>query len=277
MTVNGIGQNVSLPRQTEKMDTSRINDAESTGIQNRITDAQQQLQRLSSDKELTAEEKKQKRQEVQKEIADLNRELRQRQMELRRKQIEKQEEEEKGEKPWEENRTGELTGTAKISGTEEKEEKEDAAKDRERMRQEEEERQMPFPRKNEAAMLAAAEAKDQAGAQRQVVISLEGTARITQSEIDQDTRRGQNTERKEEALKATEERAARAASAQMGLLSNAAKDIRQFGTQNDPKADQQNEDEKIAAVIGAPQSDYTQNAIQRYNAGKMYSSVTFHV
>lgn len=273
MTVNGIGQNVSLPRQTEKMDTSRINDTESTGIQNRITDAQQQLQRLSSDKELTAEEKKQKRQEVQKEIADLNRELRQRQMELRRKQIEKQEEEEKGEKPWEENRTGELTGTAKISETEKKE---DAAKDRERMRQKEE-RQMPFPQKNEAAMLAAAEAKDQAGAQRQVVISLEGTARITQSEIDQDARRGQNTERKEEALKATEERAARAASAQMGLLSNAAKDIRQFGTQNDPKADQQNEDEKIAAVIGAPQSDYTQNAIQRYNAGKMYSSVTFHV
>ena len=54
-------------------------DSYSKNIQNQIADAQKALQELSSNENLTMEEKRQKRQEIQQEIADLNQQLRQHQ------------------------------------------------------------------------------------------------------------------------------------------------------------------------------------------------------
>lgn len=60
-------------------------DAVSKNIQTQIASAQKKLQELSSNEELTLEEKMKKRKEIQQEIADLNQQLRQHQMEQREK------------------------------------------------------------------------------------------------------------------------------------------------------------------------------------------------
>ncbi len=267
MTIQGIDRNEPV---TERMDSSRAGDVESKGIQNEITAAQQQLQKLSSDQEMTAEEKKQKRQDVQKRIADLNRELRKRQMELRRERLEEQENK-KAEKQElnKDSRADVPSGQdgereSVIPGEEEKEKENESV----------------FPQGSMTAIVSAGMAEDQAGAQGKVAMALEGTARIVQSEIDRDAGRGQNTERKKEALKSIENRASNASRAQMGFLADATQNMRRLGLQNDRMKESRTEmrdDSRIAAFLGGSKEESAKNAIQRYHAGKRFSSVTFHV
>lgn len=61
-------------------------DSYSKNIQNQIANAQKQLQELSSNEEMTLEEKMKKRQEIQQQISDLNMQLRQHQIEQRKEQ-----------------------------------------------------------------------------------------------------------------------------------------------------------------------------------------------
>ncbi len=261
MTVHGIERSESLSSQSN---TSRIHDTESKGIENQITSARQQLQKLSSDQEMTVEEKKQKRQEVQKQIADLNRELRQRQMELRKEQLEEQQDRKADAKETnKDNKTGMSTAES---------EKEEDSKEKE-------EQQITFPKGSMAAIVSADTSKEQADTQRSVVLSLEGTARIMQSEIDLDAGRGQNTERKKAALESIQQRASQASQAQFGLLSNAARNIRKIEPQDRQVFHRQEsqDDVRVAAMVGAPQKESAQHALQSYHAGKRYSSVTFHV
>ena len=80
MTINSIsGANA----QMGQMGMNQATDSYSRNIQNQIADAQKQLQELSSNKDMTQEEKMTKRQEIQQQISDLNMQLRQRQMEIR--------------------------------------------------------------------------------------------------------------------------------------------------------------------------------------------------
>ena len=81
MTINGIsGANT----QTAQMGMTQAMDPYSRNIQNQIANAQKQLQELSSNEEMTLEEKMKKRQEIQQQISDLNMQLRQHQIEQRR-------------------------------------------------------------------------------------------------------------------------------------------------------------------------------------------------
>ncbi|MDE7251126.1 MAG: FlxA-like family protein [Lachnospiraceae bacterium] len=87
MTSNGIdGANT----QMGQMGMNQMADSYSRNIQNQIADAQKQLQELSSNKDMTQEEKMTKRQELQQQISDLNVQLRQHQMEQRREKQQKQ-------------------------------------------------------------------------------------------------------------------------------------------------------------------------------------------
>ena len=83
MTINGIS---GVNTQTAQMGMNQAMDSYSKTIQNQITNAQKQLQELSSNEEMTLEEKMKKRQEIQQQISDLNMQLRQHQMEQRRAQ-----------------------------------------------------------------------------------------------------------------------------------------------------------------------------------------------
>ena len=65
---------------------AQANDSVSKNIQNQIANAQQKLQDLSSNEELSLEDKMKKRQEIQQEITNLNQQLRQHQIEQRKEQ-----------------------------------------------------------------------------------------------------------------------------------------------------------------------------------------------
>lgn len=88
--VKAIGNHV----QTVKKQPDVAVDIVSKEIQGRIMDAQKRRQELSSDMEMSAEEKADIRQKIQQEISDLKRELRQRQAEEKKKQQEAQKAEE---------------------------------------------------------------------------------------------------------------------------------------------------------------------------------------
>lgn len=70
--------------QMRQMGINQATDSYSRNIQNQIANAQKQLQELSSNEDMTLEEKMKKRQEIQQQISDLNVQLRQHQMEQRR-------------------------------------------------------------------------------------------------------------------------------------------------------------------------------------------------
>ena len=83
MKINGFnGTNT----QTGAIGMAQANDSVSKNIQNQIANAQQKLQDLSSNEELSLEDKMKKRQEIQQEITNLNQQLRQHQIEQRKEQ-----------------------------------------------------------------------------------------------------------------------------------------------------------------------------------------------
>lgn len=64
-------------------------DSVSKNIRDQIANAQKQLQEISSNKEMSVEQKMKRRQEIQQQISDLNNQLRQHQIEQRKQQQEK--------------------------------------------------------------------------------------------------------------------------------------------------------------------------------------------
>lgn len=65
-----------------QMTSSDLRDQKSKNIQNDITDAQQQMQKLASKEELSADEKANEKKKLQREISNLNTKLEQHQEEL---------------------------------------------------------------------------------------------------------------------------------------------------------------------------------------------------
>lgn len=84
--VNAAGNGNTI--QAAKNPVSTQIDSVSKDIQSKIMNAKKQQQDLSSNKEMTAEEKENQRQKIQQEISDLKRELRQYQAEQKKKQQE---------------------------------------------------------------------------------------------------------------------------------------------------------------------------------------------
>lgn len=82
--VNGAGSAVPAVKEQPSVTADSV----SKDIQNKIMNAQKRRQELSSNMEMTAEEKADRRQKIQQEISDLKRELRQRQAEEKKKQQE---------------------------------------------------------------------------------------------------------------------------------------------------------------------------------------------
>ena len=81
MKINGTnGANT----QMGQIGMNQAADSYSRNIQNQIANAQKQMQELSSNENMTLEEKMKKRQEIQQQIADLNTQLRQHQIEQRK-------------------------------------------------------------------------------------------------------------------------------------------------------------------------------------------------
>ena len=87
MEINSIN---GINTQMRQMGMNQATDSYSRNLQNQIADAQKQLQELSSNKDMSQEEKMAKQQELQQQISDLNMQLRQHQTEQRREKQQKQ-------------------------------------------------------------------------------------------------------------------------------------------------------------------------------------------
>ncbi len=196
MRISGIGGQMSPIGGMQAMDQ------ESKNLQNQISQKQKQLQELSSNEEMSVEEKMKKRQEIQKEITDLNSQLRQHQMEQR-----KEKQQEKGasmddmlggnRKP--ETLKGGTNGT-KSAG---------------------------LSQANMKAMMTADSAMSQAKVQGSVASEMNGRAGVLEVEIKLDAARGGNVEQKQEELADVQVKAEKAAASQISDLAEANKSMEQ--------------------------------------------------
>lgn len=205
MTVNGIsGVNNSMQAGSPGRITQM--DSVSKNIQNQIANAQKKLQELSSNEELSLEDKMKKRQEIQQEINNLNQQLRQHQMEQRKEQQEK--------KTSMDDMLGGSRKTAPKSG------KQSAGLSQASMQ----------------AMISADSSMKQAQVQGSMATQMEGKAGVLESEIKMDKGRGASTEKKEEELADLQAKAQTATAAQVSTLADAGKKMEEAA-----KADAQTE------------------------------------
>ena len=191
MTINGInGENT----QMGQMGMNRATDSYSRNIQNQITNAQKQLQELSSNEDMTLEEKMKKRQEIQQQISDLNMQLRQHQMEQRRAAMGGQ-----GKQQTKGSSMGGLLGGTGKAGS----------------------KSAGLSQASMTAMISADSAIKQAKVQGSVATKMEGRSGVLQSEIKMDQAIGGNTQKKEEELAEVEQKAQAAVSSQFSTLADA--------------------------------------------------------
>lgn len=202
MKINGINEANS---HVSVMNRQMATDSVSKNIQNQIANAQKQLQEISSDKDMSMEEKMKKRQEIQQQITDLNNQLRQHQIEMRREQQQK-----KGA-----SMDDMLAGSKKTS-----------LKSRTKA--------AGLSQANMRAMISAGAAMSQVQIQGSVATQMEGKAGVLESEIKIDAARGSNVDAKKEELAELQEKAVAAETAQMNTLANANKELEEAA-----KADQQ--------------------------------------
>ena len=216
MTVNGVG-GVNAGVGTMRM--NQASDPESRELQRQIADAQKKLQELSSNENMSVEEKMKKRQEIQKQISDLNIQLRQHQMELRRQAAEgeeKQKEQDSG--------VDELTGGKKGSTS--------TGNDWQ---------MAGLSKSSMQAMISADGSMKQAKVQGSVAKQMEGRAGVLEVEIKLDSARGGSTEAKEKELAEVKEKAMNAAASQMNTLARVNSEVKKA-----EKADQEEVKTKTA-------------------------------
>ena len=204
MRIDGIN---GVNMQTGVMNRQMGTDTVSKNIQNQIANAQKQLQELSSNKDMSMEEKMNKRQEVQQQIADLNNQLRQHQIEMRREQ-----QQAKGTSM--DDMLGGSNRTASKVGN----------------------KSAGLSQASMTAIISADSAIACAQEQGSVVTKMEGRSGVLETEIKLDAARGGNVEAKQEELAEVQQKAAQAQSAQMSTLADASKELEAAA-----KADQQTE------------------------------------
>lgn len=203
MRIDGIN---GVNMQSGGMNRQMGMDSVSKNIQNQIANAQKQLQELSSNKELSIEEKMEKRQEIQQKITDLNNQLRQHQIEMRREQQAKNLS--MDDMPGGSNRAVSKAGKQSAG----------------------------LSQASMTAIISADSAIARAQEQGGVVTKMEGRAGVLETEIKLDAARGGNVEAKQEELAEIQEKAAQAQSVQMSTLADASKELEAAA-----KVDQQTE------------------------------------
>lgn len=181
------GTNNSM--QAGRLGMNMQTDAVTKNIQRQIANAQKQLQEISSNKDMTMEEKMKKRQEIQKEIADLNLQLRQHQIEQRKEQQSK---------------------NTSMDNMLDRSQDPKAAKPGNKVN--------GLSQANMQAMISAESSMKQAQAQGSVVTKMEGRAGVLKAEIKQDA--GRNTKPKEAELAEVEQKAKNTSVLQMNTLAN---------------------------------------------------------
>lgn len=244
MTINGTN-GVSASMSAGQLGMSQASDPVSKNIQNQIARVQKQLQELSANTELGAEEKMKKRQELQKQISDLNMQLRQHQIEQRR---EKQQEQASFD-----DMLGGGQQTDKANG------KGQAG--------------VPSQASMEA-MISADTAMSQAKVQGSVATKMESRAGVLEAEIMLDSSRSgsSNVELKQAELEDVKEKAMDATAAQMGTLAEANRTLEE-ASEADGTAKDEKEEEKKAGE-NAQTAEAAEEAAKERSAGSADSDGT---
>ena len=201
-------------------------DSVSKNIQNEISNVQRKRQELSSNEDLSVEDRLKKRQEMQREISRLNTQLRQRQAEMRR---EKQKDllAEEMKKDFDKTKEAEAK-KVETKEAEEAKETEKAERETKEEKGKETEKEKKSADISEMGMKEAAAADfalQQARSRRNVIADMENGIEILKGEIRQDEARGENAEGKKEALKKQEEKVQKASASQFSVLGNTYKVI----------------------------------------------------
>ena len=190
MKINGTnGANT----QMVQMGMNQAADSYSKNIQNQIANAQKQLQELSSNEDMTLEEKMKKRQEIQQQISDLN-------MQLRQHQIEQRKEKQQAKGSSMDDMLGGTgnTGSAKAGN-----------------------KNTGLSQASMTAMISADTSIKQAKVQGSVVTGMEGRAGVLESEIKNN--HGSDVTKKKEELADVTQKAQAATASQMNMLAEANK------------------------------------------------------
>jgi len=222
MRIDGINgsnmQNVGVNRQ---MGTDSV----SKNIQNQIANAQKELQELSSNKEMSIEEKMNRRQEIQQQITDLNNQLRMHQIEMRREQQQSKST----------SMDDMLGGTRKVSNTGNQ--------------------RAGLSQASMQAIISADSAISQVQSSGRVVTKMEGRAGVLEAEIKLDSARGGNVEAKQEELAEVQQKASQAQASQMNVLANANEELEEAA-----KTEQKTESKDDKATI---EDENTENKVDR--------------
>lgn len=223
MIINGInGANT----QMGQMGLNQATDSYSKNIQNQIANAQKQLQELSSNEDMSLEEKMKKRQEIQQQISDLNMQLRQHQMEQR-----KEKQQAKGSSMDDMLGGTRTTGNAKAGS-----------------------KSTGLSQASMTAMISADSSIKQAKVQGSVATKMEGRSGIVKSEIKLDQARGGDTQKKEEELAEIEQKAQEAASSQLSTLADASRTMEE-AAKSDSREEKTDKDDKDAKTINKKDAD----------------------
>ena len=212
MRIDGINgsnmQNVGMNRQ---MGTDSV----SKNIQNQIAYAQKELQELSSNKEMSIEEKMNRRQEIQQQITDLNNQLRMHQIEMRREQQQSKSS----------SMDDMLGGNRIVSKVGNK--------------------SAGLSQVSMQAIISADSAMTQVQNQGCVVTKMEGRAGVLEAEIKLDSSRGGNVEAKQEELAEVQQKASQAQASQLNVLANANEELEEAA-----KTEQKTESKEDKIAIG---------------------------
>ena len=244
-----------------QMTTAAAPDAKSKKIQDEITDVERELQKVSSNSELSYTEKTDERKTLQKEISSLNTKLDQRQEELLRSQKresmltelrgdQKPQKEDDDSQPWSQGAIIASTedGTvvlkedarpieaqandsetvqavkseAETDAEEEVKAAETDAEEEVKAAENDADTDVPPSRDEMRAMVSADTSAQLASRQGTIIAKTEDGIAILKGEIAQDERRGINTERKQAELEKMEKQQERATAFQFSVLGNAA-------------------------------------------------------
>lgn len=227
MTVNGIS---GVSMQAGQMGVGQANDPYSRQIKQQIADAQKRLQELSSNQDMSPEEKSKKRQELQKEISDLNMQLKQHQIELR-----KEKQQENG--PTMDDMLG---GPNKVKNG--KSGNESAG----------------ISQANMTAMISADTSMKMADVQGSVATRMEGKAGVLEAEIKLDAARGGDVRKKQEELADVTKKAEEATASQMTSLADANKTVKEAAESDLAAADKTDEKKADGQISGEKSADKTE-------------------
>lgn len=222
MTISSITgtNNSNMPAGCSSMNMQT--DSVSKNIQNQIADAQERLQKISSNEEMSLEEKMKKRQEIQQEITALNQQLRQYQIEQRKEQ------QPKGKS------ANDMFGGSRKAGTAKAGSKGTGLA---------------------YAMISADLSMKQAKVQGNIAAQMEGKAGVLESEIEMDKGRGADTEKKEEELADLQARVQTTTEAQISTLSDASKVMEEAAKADQTEEITENRNDKADKTEQAAESE----------------------